>query len=304
MKFLQTGRELISLLESATSARGLLALGGIDFGELEHGAGPAEHGQGTSWRADGIGISDPTTANVRAAREVGTFRPLPASAAEVADVALFYRLARPEEPAEVWTGSDAREDRLKSMERPPAVLHLATHGFFLSNPDGAVERPLLFSGVALAGANRAMSGAARSAESLAVTDGRQAGPDEDGLLHALEALDLRLDGTELVILSACETGRGVVDYSEGVYGLVRAIRIAGAERVLMTLWPVDDGRAREFMAAFYQNWLGREGHDPGEALRLTKLAYIARAADRRTWAPFILVDGKPVAHEDERGNAG
>ena len=69
------------------------------------------------------------------------------------------------------------------------------------------------------------------------------------MLYGIEAAGLDLEGTELAVLSACETGQGHVDYSEGVYGLVRALRIAGARQVLMTLWPVNDGEAQEFMAS-------------------------------------------------------
>lgn len=81
-------------------------------------------------------------------------------------------------------------------------------------------RPLTLSGLALAGANQGMQGHLSTA-------------GEDGMLYALEVQNLNLEGTELVALSACDTGKGVLDYSDGVYGLVRAFRIAGARRVLM-----------------------------------------------------------------------
>jgi CHAT domain-containing protein len=85
----------------------------------------------------------------------------------------------------------------------------------LENPANPIEPPLMLSGVALAGAKLATQG--------------QIGPDnEDGILYSLEILGLNLTGTELVVLSACETGQGAINYSEGVYGLVRAFRIAGA----------------------------------------------------------------------------
>ena len=89
---------------------------------------------------------------------------------------------------------------------------------------------------------------------------------EDGLLYSLEALGLNLQGTELVALSACETGRGAVDYSEGAFGLVRSLRVAGATSVLMTLYPVNDGEARDFMIAFYKRWLAQRQSDPAAVL--------------------------------------
>jgi CHAT domain-containing protein len=124
-----------------------------------------------------------------------------------------------------------------ALKSPPRVLHLATHGFYRSG--GEQERePMLLSGVALAGANRSL-----------------AGKGDDGILIALEAEGLNLEGTELVVLSACDTAQGTIDYSEGVYGLVRALKIAGARNVMVTLWPLGDGEARDFMIDFYKYYL-------------------------------------------------
>ena len=132
-------------------------------------------------------------------------------------------------------------------------------------------------GLALAGANRGLLG--------------KLGPDgEDGILYAMEARDLNLEGTELVVLSACDTGKGEVDYSEGVYGLTRAFRIAGAKNILMTLWSLDDALAVEFMKDFYAKWLGELGQSPADALHETRLAWIVsedeRKRDPRYWAPY------------------
>src|SRR4051812_49243906 len=81
--------------------------------------------------------------------------------------------------------------------------------------------------------------------------------------RSLEAQDLNLEGTELVVLSACETALGQIDYGEGVSGLVRALRTAGARNVLVTLRPVSDPGAADFMQRFYHQWLGQEGRsDP------------------------------------------
>ena len=134
---------------------------------------------------------------------------------------------------------------------------------------------MLQSGVALAGANRAL--AAKSA---------------DGILFALEAQGLNLDGTELVVLSACDTAQGSLDYSEGVYGLVRALRTAGARNVLVTLWRLNDGEARDFMVAFYKTWLAQVRSDPAKALRETQLSYLKqdKLRDPRVWAPYILIE--------------
>ena len=92
-----------------------------------------------------------------------------------------------------------------------------------------------------------------------------------GILYALEAEDLNLEGTELVVLSACDTALGQIDYGEGVSGLVRALRTAGARNVLVTLRPVDDERPRQFMQRFYFHWLSQPHSDPAAALRDAQL---------------------------------
>jgi CHAT domain-containing protein len=95
------------------------------------------------------------------------------------------------------------------------------------------------------------------------------------------------------VLAACETGQGAVDYTEGVEGLARALRIAGARDVLMTLWPVDDADARDFMLAFYTHWLGAPTADPATALRATQLGYLKHPVPSTrapaVWAPYVLV---------------
>lgn len=138
------------------------------------------------------------------------------------------------------------------------------------------------SGVTLAGANRALAG--------------ETGADgENGILHAVEAQTLNLFGTELVVLSACYTGQGVVDYSEGLEGLPRAFYVAGARNVLVALWPVGDAAAARFMEAFYERWLEQTVSDPAAALRATKLAWIDSADPAKrapaAWAPFVLFEG-------------
>jgi CHAT domain-containing protein len=152
------------------------------------------------------------------------------------------------------------------------VLHLATHGFYLG---GGSQEPMLLSGIALAGANREL-----------------AGVGADGILFALEAQGLNLEGTELVVLSACDTAQGSLDYSEGVFGLARALRTAGARNVLVTLWKLNDGEARDFMVEFYKRWLAQVRSEPAKALRDTQLSWLKQDTrrDPRVWAPYILIE--------------
>jgi CHAT domain-containing protein/tetratricopeptide (TPR) repeat protein len=264
VRLLQSGRDLLRA-DPDKPTRGLLALGGIDFGAVT-----SEVDKPTSvFLAAGFDLSGAVTRTAGTFRE--GFKPLVASRDEAIQVKALYQLLRKDEPAEVWLGPDASKARLMALASPPRVLHLATHGFYFADE---ARDPMLHSGVALAGANRAV-----------VDSGK-------GMLFALEAQGLNLEGSELVVLSACNTAQGNLDYSEGVYGLVRALRLAGARNVLVTLWPVNDGEARDFMVAFYKTWLNQIGSDPAKALRDTQLSYLKqdKLRDSRVWAPYILIE--------------
>jgi CHAT domain-containing protein len=148
------------------------------------------------------------------------------------------------------------------------MLHIAAHGFFLDAVRAQAANPLLRSGVALAGAN--------------LPGGR-----DTAIFTALDASGLDLWGTKLVTLSACDTGIGDVRNGEGVYGLRRAFAEAGAETLVMTLWPVADAIARETMVAYYTEL--RTGIGRGDALRRAKLALLAKRGRNHPyyWAAFI-----------------
>jgi CHAT domain-containing protein len=263
VRLLQSGRDLLRP-DPDQPARGLLALGGIDFG------------------AAGIAEAKPDSPFLASARPgaitraSGTFRDgfaqLAASGEEADQVTQWYRRLRKDEPAEVWSGATASKARLLALRSPPRVLHLATHGFYLA---GESQEPMLLSGIALAGANRELAGAG-----------------SDGILFALEVQGLNLEGTELVVLSACDTAQGSLDYSEGVFGLARALRTAGARNVLVTLWKLNDGEARDFMVEFYKRWLAQVRSDPAKALRDTQLSWLTQDTrrDPRVWAPYILIE--------------
>ena len=272
LRLLQAGRDLLRPdPDPADAARGLLALGGIDFDAAE--PSQAASATGPAPTTTGVSVAELRS---RTAAAIQSFPALPGTAEEVRGIAALYRSVRPGEPVTVWQGAAASEARLRALEQPPRVLHLATHGFY--RPAGAPsDRPLLLSGVALAGANRAL---------------RDAG--QDGILYAIEAQDLNLEGTELVVLSACETGQGQVDYGEGVSGLVQALRTAGARHVLVTLRPVSDEGAASFMESFYRHWLGQARSDPAAAFQAAQREAIRAASGSPaggdpTWAQFVLV---------------
>ncbi|UCD63617.1 MAG: CHAT domain-containing protein [Candidatus Zixiibacteriota bacterium] len=187
-----------------------------------------------------------------------------------------------------YCGNQATEAVLKSLSESPRVLHLATHGFFCGSPDTSVatvrDNPLLRSGLALAGANRAIA----QADTIA--------SGEDGILTAFEVSGLNLVGTELVVLSACESGVGELISGEGVFGLRRAFQHAGAETVVMSLWAVPDRETSQLMDGFYRRWLG--GMSKRDALRESALELLNQSRARRgcghplLWGGFILT-GNP-----------
>jgi CHAT domain-containing protein len=201
-----------------------------------------------------------------------------------------------------WLDATALEGRLKTACRSPRILHLATHGFFLPDqerdlnregrglgfdfgefagaPGGLgrlsgpmMENPMLRSGLALAGANTWFKAGNPPEEA------------EDGLLTAEDVTGLDLLATELVVLSACETGLGQVHVGEGVFGLRRAFVLAGAKTLVMSLWKVPDEPTRELMEDFYGRLLTGQGR--AEALRAAQLAMKAKYPDPYYWGAFI-----------------
>ncbi len=271
---LQTGRDLIENGKDFPRGKGLVAIGGAKYVRDSMPAGKTEPAQTL------------VAYQQRAVRELAEgIEYLPESRKEALNIGELFAKKTGEKPT-VLIGNDASEYSLKHLKQPPRILHLSTHGFYLGDDkkEGGLteqlrdEAPLLLSGLALAGANNWLQGR--------VVDSH----GDDGLLYSLEVLGLNLHGTELVSLSACDTGKGVMDYSEGVYGLVRAFRTAGAKNVLMTLTPVGDASSRDFMETFYDKWLSSEQNiSPAEALHQTRLQFIRDKKPVQDWAPFVLV---------------
>lgn len=252
--FLPSGRDLLRQSRRTSEAQGPVVVANPLFDTQPSEASKPSAGTGS-----------------RAANLLAKFTPLAATADEAREVSGILRGAR------TLTGAQATEAAVKRV-KSPSVLHIATHGFF-SKAAGTVqtlgartfENPLLRSGLALAGANR--------------LDG---GEGEDGILMALEAAALDLRGTRLVVLSACETGVGEVASGEGVYGLRRALALAGAESQLISLWKVDDEATRELMGGFYRKLTAGVGRS--ESLRQAQLKLLGGGeySHPHLWAGFIM----------------
>jgi CHAT domain-containing protein len=205
------------------------------------------------------------------------FTALPGAALEAEDVASAIHVPKDR----VLTGSAARKWLIESVWAPQ-ILHLATHSIpslqwsapaqtyhLFEFPQPLVaQNALLQSVIALAGANREQAGS------------------EDGLLTGLEVASLHLYGTRLVVVSSCESAQGTPIDGQGVFGLRAAFEMAGADSLVMTLWPVDDQAGRQFMQFFYSHL----SEKPAEALRLAQWDMIRKTkyTDPYYWSGYVL----------------
>jgi CHAT domain-containing protein/Tfp pilus assembly protein PilF len=205
-----------------------------------------------------------------AAREDDLLPPLPGTEREAAFLQLEAK--RDGIEAQVYRGGDASEANLAKLDSP-YVLHLATHGLYLSE-DEAPNLPVGAGDGAKALAAQPMTRSVLALAGAAVTlrdwkRGIFPASENDGVLTAQQAAGLNLDHTWLVVLSACDTGGGEARAGEGVLGLRRGFAEAGAQNLLMTLWTADDAETADLMEAFYREAL-RSGDAPGALARVQR----------------------------------
>jgi CHAT domain-containing protein/Flp pilus assembly protein TadD len=266
--YLTSGRDLLRLQTPTPSRQRALILADPDFG----GAVQVDTQRGLKIAAsatDGVDFSQVY------------FTPLPGTNEEAR--ALLGLL--PE--ARLLLKAEATESAIKQAAGPK-ILHIATHGFFLEDAEmlpSTGDRGL-FAGSAQAGPVRAENALLRSGLAMAGTNLHKSG-NEDGILTALEVASLDLWGTKLVVLSACETGLGAVSNGDGVYGLRRALVLAGSESQMLSLWKVDDEATRDLMIDYYTRL--KAGIGRAEALRQAQLKMLASPRYRHPyfWASFI-----------------
>ena len=222
-----------------------------------------------------------------------SFDPLPGAEKEGAIIeSVSQEKAR---EALIFSKQEGEEQQLRALPATPEVLHIATHGFFLKEEERLAQRiaglnrgganrvpppgdnPLLRAGLAFAGLNA-------NAPLLGEID-----TDNDGVLTAMEVLSLDLVGTQLVVLSACETGLGEIHDGEGVYGLRRSFQEAGVRSVVNSFWEVSDDGTQHLMTEFYNRYL--EGMSPRDALREARLEMVndPRWSSPFYWSAFALV---------------
>ncbi|NOT34546.1 MAG: CHAT domain-containing protein, partial [Candidatus Eisenbacteria bacterium] len=291
LQMLAIERDLVSAPDSTRRGHGLLVIGGADFGAADAPARRAPR------------ASDDVCAVLRD----GRFERLPGSRAEAAEVARIWEAARSgartppnadssetanADRAIVLTGAAATERALREAAPGMRALHVASHGFFLpercavdargGGGDSLARRhPLVRGGLALAGAN--LRDSSRSAAA-------------DGLLSAEEVAGLDLEGLEWAVLSACETGLGRIDSNEGVMGLRRAFRAAGARAVVMSLWRIDDRSTAEWMRELSRARFADGLAAAASARAATRAVLRARRAEGRSthpyyWAGFVAESG-------------
>jgi CHAT domain-containing protein len=266
VSYLTSGRDLLRIATEPVSLDAAVVVADPDYGRVA--AAPSKQSPLQPRRSNDLD------------RGGLVFRRLAGTALEARDLKALLKLKEPN----VLVRLQASETALKQMKGPP-VLHVATHGFFLSDRQlsdavtrqrgGSAaslahsENPLLRSGIALAGANARSSG------------------EDDGILTALEVTQLDLSRTQLVVLSACDSGAGEVQNGEGVYGLRRALALAGAQTQVTSLWKVSDDATRNFMAEYYRRLL--KGGGRAAALRETQRAFLTNSnfSHPYYWASFI-----------------
>jgi len=191
------------------------------------------------------------------------FNPLPGTKAEAQSI---KQTLQDNVTIEEYKEAKATEANLLKVKQPN-ILHIATHGFFIN--DNTIPNPMLKSGIALSGAN----------------SGAKLGTGE-GIVTALKLSGLQLKGTDLVVLSACQTGVVDINSTDSVSGLSKAFIQAGAKDIVMSLWSVNDQATKELMSSFYKKVKTEPNY--AKALKEAKLNLIKQNMHPFFWAPFVV----------------
>lgn len=277
-------RQVLPVTAQNQPGSNALVIGGVQYDEAPASSG---NSAGMSSRNRGIDFS---YENADSTLRGNAWDYLPKTLSEAQKIA--GTLEKSGIKAEKITGAGATEEvfkqRCQSGSTSPRIVHIATHGFFFPDAQNSGdtiakafktnENPMMRSGLILAGANHAWK------------TGKTARTEqEDGILTAYEISLQNLSNTELVVLSACETGLGDIAGNEGVYGLQRAFKIAGARYLIMSLWKVPDEQTEQLMTLFYEKWLNGKKAIP-DAFREAQAAMQAKNPNPFYWAGFVLLE--------------
>jgi len=226
---------------------------------------------------------------LRSENERGKWGPIPSTKKEIDEISTLLTQNRIE--VSKYEESKANEESFKALSgNSPEIIHLATHGFVIDTPQRAEgnkffestnvysqkDSYMMWAGLMLAGGNNIWQG------QFDLTN------VEDGILTADEISRMDLSNTKLVVLSACETARGKIDPVDGVYGLQRAFKMAGAGTIVMSLWKVQDDATSMLMTQFYTYLTG--GVEKHQALWKAMLDVRAKYKDPYYWAGFVMLD--------------
>lgn len=251
-----------NIIESFTRKQAML-VGGADFGFIVPDHQAAKRGQGFDYLAT--------------------------SGDEVKSIAKWLKKRKWD--IHLYMDTEATETRFREgiSAFAPTLLHISTHGYFMSEtesldhsfansiPYESSDNPLIRSGLVLTGAN------------VSWEEKRMDDTQNDGVLTSYEIANLDLRKTELVVLSACVTGLGDINSTEGVYGLQRAFRLAGAGNIIVSLWEVPDSYTSELMILFYKTWTNKK--TVRTAFREAQLQMKAKYPDRpERWAGFVVIE--------------
>jgi CHAT domain-containing protein len=279
--YLTTRREIVYL----TSGRDVLRLGApptsrggdVVVADPDYGSGVSNVSQ--------AGISNQVSRSLEVDSAGLVFKRLRGTATEARALKSLLKV----KDQNLLIQANATEARLRRLHGP-RILHIGTHGFFLRDQEVSAaklkavgsfqderpflvgENPLLRSGLALAGANS-----------------RRSGKHDDGILTAAEVAQMDLHGTQLVVLSACETGVGEVQNGEGVYGLRRALMLAGAQTQVTSLWKVPDAATKDLMVEYYQRLIRGDGRSAALREAQRKMIKSKTRAHPYYWAAFVLI---------------
>jgi len=253
---------------SAMKPKSILLAGGINFNEAD--------------KKRGVAAADPLAFVYKnRSADMAEFKFLPGTLEEVTNLSTLsaqYGVA-----TTTLSGTAATETYFRTLPgKVPTVIHISTHGFSLAdepetqkmkNSFSAASDPLVRCGLVMAGGNVAWKN-------------KEAGNANDGILTGKEISTINMRGCELAVLSACETGLGNIRGTEGVFGLQRALKTAGVQSVIVSLWPVPDKETVEFMQSFYTNWFSTGNKEA--AFRYAQLQ-MQRKYNPAAWAAFVLI---------------